>query len=70
MMLGTFLRRRDAMLLVLSWALALSWVPLAAASLVLDFTGQPMLGFGVALVLALWMLKLGDMFDLFERRRP
>jgi hypothetical protein len=55
---------------VLSWALALSWVPLFAFGLAVPFLGHPQLGGAFVIIGVLWVLKLCDMFDLFQPPPP
>lgn len=50
---------------ILLWALGLSWVPLAAASLAAAMFGQCVLAAVIAVLLIVWLIKLAEMFNLF-----
>lgn len=53
---------------VLEWALALSWVPLAAIVAVALALGSLTVALFVALALIVWLVKLGDMFGVLAKR--
>lgn len=55
---------------VLTWALALSWVPLVGIVAVALVMRDLVPALFTSLILIVWLVKLGDMFDLFTVRKP
>jgi hypothetical protein len=55
---------------MLTWVLALSWVPLLVGAMVAAAMREPWMVLVIGVVMIAWIMKLCDIFDMIESRKP